>query len=114
MFTQRFLIICMAVLMLGACGYWTNKEGKINYQPAPPGYANAQSKISLLNPTLRYMIHCVDSPYGSAEDCARYYEVNKNYVRYRDVPYKTANYDFLARETYPTRRWREHERTPRW
>jgi len=36
------------------------------------------------------------------------------YVRLRDIPYKSANYDFLKTDTYPTRRWRDGETTPRW
>lgn len=35
-------------------------------------------------------------------------------VRFEDIPYKTANYDFLKTGTYPTRRWRPGEITPRW
>lgn len=113
MFRMSISGVFMAVGLLSACSYWTQKDGKVNYQPAPYGYANELGKISLLNPTSRDMIHCYGSAFSSAEDCARKYEL-KNYVRYRDVPYKTANYDFLTRDTYPTRRWREYERTPRW
>ena len=103
----------LLALILSSCQHDNFAPGGVtHYIPAPAGYANEQSKISLLNPTTRYIIHCFGEG-GLAEECARHYE-QKNYVRYRDIPYKTAKYDFLTRETYPTRRWREHERTPRW
>ena len=38
----------------------------------------------------------------------------KGYVRLREIPYKPADYDFLKTDTYPTRRWRGGELTPRW
>ena len=106
---RHFFTYGLLALLLSSCH---NLNGITHYQPAPPGYANDQPKISLLNPTSRYIIHCYGDM-GAAEECARHYE-QKNYVRYRDIPYTTANYDFLTRETFPTRRWREHERTPRW
>ena len=43
----------------------------------------------------------------------RFYEKN-NYVRLTDIPYKVAKYDRLTKDTFPTRRWRNGERTPRW
>ena len=36
------------------------------------------------------------------------------YVRLREIPYKPADYDLLKTDTYPTRRWRGGELTPRW
>ena len=112
MLKGRTIFAAIVMLSLGSCG-WFKTGGVIKYIPAPPGYANEEEKISLLNPRSRYMIHCYATPFGSAEDCARKYE-RQNYVRYRNLPYKTAIYDFLTRETYPTRRWREHDRTPWW
>lgn len=109
---KQCLILFAGSLLLSSCG-WFHPGGKtIRRIPAPPGYANEQEKISLLDPYTRNIIHCYGAD-GNSEQCARKYE-RENFVRFRDIPYKTANWDFLTRETYPTRRWREYERTPRW
>lgn len=109
---KPILIFCL-VLAVGSCGWFHHSGKTIHHISAPIGYANEVQKISLLDPYTRNIVHCYDSSFGGSENCARKYE-RKNFVRFRDIPYKTANYDFLTRETYPTRRWREHERTPRW
>ncbi len=70
-------------------------------------------EIGLQNLRDRTIVHCYSNGENSAEACARYFEA-KGYVRFRDIPYKTANYDFLKVDTYPTRRWRDSETTPRW
>ena len=75
--------------------------------------ASSCSKIGLLNPHNRTVVHCYNGNSLSAEDCARDFE-KKGFVRFRDIPYKTANFDFLKVDTYPTRRWRNSEITPRW
>ncbi|MBR1840719.1 MAG: hypothetical protein IJ778_01140 [Alphaproteobacteria bacterium] len=36
------------------------------------------------------------------------------YVKLQDIPKRPAKYDILQRGTYPTRRWRNGETTPRW
>lgn len=110
---RRFLTLTALVLLSSCAEIGFDSTGKVATVSAPPCYANEQRKISLLNPMTRNIIHCYTSAFTSAEECARKYE-NKNYVRFRDIPYKTANYDFLHRDTYPTRRWRMGERTPRW
>lgn len=111
------IIVGIMTICVCSCSYiqtYLNPYKKpVHYRPAPPGYANEIDKISLLEPVTRNIIHCYATAFESTEECARKYE-RKNYVRFRDIPYKTANYDFLTRETYPTRRWREYERTPRW
>lgn len=106
---NKGLLIIAAIIALTGC----TTRPRVSYIPAPAGYANEQKQISLLNPMTRNIIHCYSTNNYPAEECARIYE-NKNYVRFRDIPYKTANYDFLTRDTYPTRRWRMGERTPRW
>lgn len=109
------LFIGAIFFIIGACSLLKDygSEGKINYIAAPPCYVNTPLKISLINPMNKYTVHCYSTPSISSEECAIRFE-RQGYVRYRDIPYKTANYDFLHRETYPTRRWREDERTPRW
>ncbi len=74
---------------------------------------DGQEEIGLQNLRDRTIVRCYGNNENSAEDCARYFE-QKGYVRFRDIPYKTANYDFLKVDTYPTRRWRDSETTPRW
>jgi hypothetical protein len=76
-------------------------------------FANEQDMIALQNPTTKQVARCYSTPEEPAEYCAKYFE-SKNYVRFRDIPYKTANYDFRKKNTFPTRRWRDYERTPRW
>ncbi|MBR6663348.1 MAG: hypothetical protein IKL33_00815 [Alphaproteobacteria bacterium] len=70
-------------------------------------------EIGLQNPYDRTVVRCQGEDADAAEKCARDYE-NKGYVRFRDIPYKTAVYDMLKVDTYPTRRWRDTEVTPRW
>ena len=74
---------------------------------------DAQEEIGLQNLRDRTIVRCYGNNENSAEDCAKYFE-QKGYVRFKDIPYKTANYDFLKVDTYPTRRWRDSETTPRW
>ena len=45
--------------------------------------------------------------------CCRVLEAHC-FVRVQDLPYRPAKYDFLTTDTYPTRRWRENEKAPRW
>lgn len=69
--------------------------------------------VGLQEPQTRTIVYCYSNSSNSAEDCAAYYEA-QGYVRMRDIPSKTANYDFLTVDTFPTRRWRSGELTPRW
>ena len=82
-------------------------------------FAQAQSAfpeedvIGLQNLRNRNIVRCYGGETSSAEDCARHYE-EKGYVRFRDIPSTAAKYDFLKVDTFPTRRWRNNESTPRW
>lgn len=76
-------------------------------------YPNDEPVIVLQNLDNRVLAYCYTSSNSSSEDCAKVFEQN-GYVRLRDIPYKTADYDFLKTDTYPTRRWRDDELTPRW
>lgn len=69
--------------------------------------------INLQNPYTRKIARCYNNNISSAEECARYFE-RYGFIRFREIPYKTANYDFLHVDTFPTRRWRDSELTPRW
>lgn len=99
-----FLILC-------SCS-WQKEE--IPYiRSFQPTYGNEQNNIILQNQTNRIIVNCQSTDDVSADSCARAFE-SKGYVRLADIPYKTANYDFLKTDTYPTRRWRGSEYTPRW
>ncbi len=76
-------------------------------------FAAENSRIGLQNIYTRAVVYCYANSQYSAEDCASYYET-LGYIRMRNLPSKTAKYDFLAVDTYPTRRWRSGELTPRW
>lgn len=76
-------------------------------------YANDQNIIVLQDLTSRIVATCYTTADVTAETCARAFEA-KGYVRLSEIPYKPANYDFLKTDTYPTRRWRGGELTPRW
>lgn len=107
--------IAMVLLMVGilnACSM-INKEKPVETQKSKPDYANAEEMISLQNLKNRNIVYCYNSEQQSSEVCAKYFE-KKGYTRFRDIPYKTAKYDFLKKDTYPTRRWRDGEQTPRW
>lgn len=74
---------------------------------------SACESIGLQNLENRNVVRCYNSVQSTAEDCAQIFE-KKGYVRFRDIPHKTADYDFLKVDTYPTRRWRDSEITSRW
>ena len=76
-------------------------------------FADEEDVIGLLHPTSRTVVYCYTTERVLADTCAKAYEC-KGYVRFREVPYKTADFDDLKTNTFPTRRWRDNERTPRW
>ena len=75
--------------------------------------AETKERIGLQDLKTRTIVYCYGNSKYSAEDCADHYEA-QGYTRMRDIPSKTANYDFLTVDTFPTRRWRSGEVTPRW
>lgn len=79
----------------------------------PVGSAADGPCIGLQDLRSRTIVYCYANSHYSAEDCASYFE-KQGYTRMRDIPSKTAKYDFLTVDTYPTRRWRNGELTPRW
>lgn len=111
------LLLAAALLGLTAC-YSDRTTPSVPVKPvirslAEQGFPGQDGLISLQNPENRAVARCYNNIYHSAEDCATYLESN-GYVRLRDIPYKTANFDFLRVDTYPTRRWRDSEITSRW
>ena len=122
---MKKLILIFTVSLMAACiGPQRDRCGNSIYDtacrkcetlvPVYPPFANEQGMIALQNPTTRQIVRCYATDTEPAEFCAKYFE-SKSYVRLRDIPYKTANYDFPKKsDPYPTRRWRNYERTPRW
>lgn len=109
--TINILTLTM-VLLISACGMRAvNKP--LQQLPQKTVYENDEPYIILQQPTTRAVATCYRSENVSAEACAKIFESN-GFVRLRDIPYKTADYDFLKTDTYPTRRWRGNEDTPRW
>ncbi len=76
-------------------------------------HAAQDYRIGLQDQISRTVVYCYTNSHYTAEECATYFE-NQGYVRLRDIPQKPASYDFLTVDTYPTRRWRAGELTPRW
>lgn len=96
---------------LSACGFTSKCRDKAQYASVP--LPQKETEIYLQEPNTRVMARCYATAEYAANACAEMFE-SKGYVRLKNIPYKTARYDFLTKDTYPTRRWREHERTPRW
>ena len=72
-----------------------------------------QKVIALENLKTRTIVYCYASEMFSAEECAA--DVEKyGYVKLTDIPKFTAERDFLTTGTYPSRRWRETDKAPRW
>ena len=88
-------------------------------QPMPTYYGDISATqsaegILLIHPVTRTQILCYDLPGESAVQCAENFRA-AGYVLVTDIPQVSANYDFLRKNTYPTRRWRGGgEGVPRW
>lgn len=95
---------------LSACGLISEQPNISDTQPVT---SLKEAEIYLQEPFTRVVARCYASAYYAAEACAQQFE-KQGYVRFKNIPYKTARYDFLTKDTYPTRRWRENELTPRW
>ena len=100
------------VLFISACGMRPLDMMSQHYKKSTT-YGNDLPYIVLQQPQSRVIATCYRSANVSAETCAKLFE-SKGYVRLRNIPYKTADYDFLRTDTYPSRRWRGNEDTPRW
>lgn len=97
---------CLAVLLIGisACAHQnTNQEDNLLEEDV----------IALENLQTREVVYCYDSVQMSIEECAKYME-NIGFMRLTDIPKFTADRNVLTSGTYPTRRWRETDRIPRW
>lgn len=120
MFSKCKIVIIPVLLAIAGCARFNELTCDRCYTPAPrcvyeqhPSYANDAEFIALQNPQTRIIVQCYTSERNPAEFCAQQFE-KKGYIRLREMPYKAAEYDFLHTDTYPTRRWRNGEVTPRW
>ncbi len=92
----NFKIAAALVLatLIGACTLHEKAEKPL--EPKRFHYANEETQINLQQPFTRVIVKCYSTRYEPAETCAKFFE-NKGYVRFEDIPYKTANYDFFKR-----------------
>ena len=118
--TLKNMALCGAFLVLAGCAKFNEITCDRCYTPEPkcvleqhPSYVNDDDVIVLQNLNSRVLAYCYTSERNPAEYCAQQFE-KLGYVRLREIPYKTADYDFLKTDTYPTRRWRGGELMPRW
>ena len=96
----RFVSICTVVMFFCIMFMGISKAANDNY-------------IGLQNLRSRTIVYCYDNDDYTAEQCASHYET-LGYTRFRNIPSRAAKYDFLTVDTYPTRRWRNGEYSPRW
>lgn len=88
-------------------------------QPIPSYYGDVPLEqladgVELIHPYTRTKIVCFDQVGYTAQECAKHFQY-EGYVLVTDLPQLPANYDFLRKGTYPTRRWRDGgETVPRW
>ena len=101
-----YFLGAFVLLLTGAC---TTRVAQTTYISAPQN----NSMITLQEPKTREIAHCYSSGKTTAEECAKMME-STGFVRISDIPTQAAKYDVKKAETYPTRRWREGEKNPRW
>ncbi len=94
---NKYFLVCLSIMLLGSM------SAKAQYE----------EPIGLQNIKTREVAYCYNNSHSSADECAQYFE-SQGFIRMKYIPYKTAKFDFLTVETYPTRRWRQNELTPRW
>ena len=96
--------------ILSACA-WSGDEIKNPFTPTPEPIK--ETEIFLQEPYTRVVVRCSASIEDVTIACAQKFE-QKGYVRLKNIPYRVAHYDFLTKDTYPSRRWRFNETSPRW
>lgn len=108
---KHFKSVFLAVLCTGmaACGS-LKKTQQDDFHLLE---AQAPKAIALEDLRTRVIAYCYASAEFSAEECALDLE-RSGFVRLTDVPRVTADKDFLTTGSYPSRRWRETDRIPRW
>ncbi len=87
-------------------------------QPMPTYYDNIPEDmfaqgVLLIHPMTRVKVLCLNQQGQSAVACAEQFRA-QGYVLATDIPQFAGRYDFLQKNTYPSRRWRKGENAPRW
>lgn len=95
-FKTSIALLCAAAV--SACTFPEKAENPL--MPKRFSYANEETQINLQQPFTRVIVKCYSTKYEPAETCAKLFE-SKGYVRFEDIPYKTANYDFSKPEPIP-------------
>ena len=106
---MKLKIFAIGILFLTLAACTSTSEPETIYLSG----GNQQNVILLQDIDTGNIVCCRDTAHTTAEQCAQALEADC-FVRIQDLPYRTAKYDFLTDNTYPTRRWREGETTPRW
>ena len=114
----KIIMVSAILIATSGCGSFDTSGLFSSNAPAPQyEYIIAPNSdgevVGLQNLLTREVVYCYNGEATSKEECATLFE-EKGYTRFRDIPYKTANFDELKVDTYPTRRWRDSEITSRW
>ena len=110
---EKFLHILSISLIFLLCSCLIHEEGILYDDIYIVEAPQKEDVISLQNLKTKEIVHCHATKQRTAEECAATFESN-GYVRFRDIPSQTAEYDSLQTNTYPSRRWRKGEKNPRW
>lgn len=102
----RKIWLMLPLFLICGCTYWQETP---TYQILP----YQENMIVLQNLKTRVLVYCYTIEDQTAESCAEKFE-NGGFVRLKDIPRLTADYDTLKSDTYPTRRWRKEDKVPRW
>lgn len=109
-------ILCIT-LAITAC--YNNNNKKINIEQEnsiifkPKNTKIDDEYIVLQHPNDRTVVKCKNYTLKTKEECAKEFE-SLGYVRLKDKVKMPAKYDNPESSTYPSRRWRDGENTPRW
>ena len=107
------LVSIAAVFLVSTCSMFSANNETVEIVNENQTPVNMQPVIILQHQTKGTLVCCRTTDEVTAEECAQALE-KACFVRIQDLPYRSAQYDFLTVDTYPTRRWRENEKTPRW
>jgi len=106
----KVLWLALLCVALACCARRPNQEEIPQVQTIP---AYHHKVIALENLYTRNIAYCYANADFTAEECALALE-KQGYVQLKNVPKVTAPADFLKEGEYPTRRWRNEDKVPRW
>jgi len=109
------LIILCITLSITAC--YNNKNSNIEVKNStifkPKNTQIDEKYIVLQHPTDRTVVKCKNYTLKTKDECAKEFE-GLGYVRLKDKVTMPAKFDNQKLSTYPSRRWRDGENSPRW